>query len=53
MGDKEILIKAVLQVISSYLMSIFQLPISLYNELKSLILNFWWGGGQEERKIDW
>ena len=52
-GGKEILIKAVLQVVPSYLISIFQLPISLRNKLKSLILNFWWGGGQGERKIAW
>ena len=52
-GGTEILIKAVLQVVPSYLISIFQLPICLCNELKSLLLNFWWGGGQGERKIAW
>ena len=40
---KEILNKAVLQVVPSNLISIFQLPISLCNELKSPLLNFWWG----------
>ena len=44
-GKEGILIKAVLQLVPSYLMSIFQFPLSLCNDIKSLLLNFWWGGG--------
>ena len=42
-GGCEILIKVDLQSIPTYIMSLFKLPISLCDELKSLFLNFLWG----------
>ena len=42
-AGKEILIKAVAQSISTYTMSVFQLPMKLYDELDSLCAKFWWG----------
>ena len=50
---KEILIKAVAQLIPTYTMSVFQLPIKLCEELQAMCAQFWWGQIGNERKIDW
>jgi len=42
-AGKEILIKAVVQAIPTYSMSVFQLPKKLCNSLNSLVSRFWWG----------
>ena len=38
---KEILIKAVAQSIPTYTMSVFQLPMKLFDELNSMCARFW------------
>ncbi|XP_024024678.1 uncharacterized protein LOC112092512 [Morus notabilis] len=43
-GGREILIKAVAQATSTYAMSVFKLPSTLYEELQSLVSRFCWGG---------
>ncbi|KAL5840007.1 hypothetical protein ACOSQ4_012615 [Xanthoceras sorbifolium] len=53
MGGKEILIKAVAQAISTVTMSIFQWPSALCNELCSMIMGFWWGATDGNKKIRW
>lgn len=53
MGGKEILIKAVLQSIPAYSMSIFKLPISLCNEIQMMASKFWWGSTNEKQKMHW
>ena len=50
---KEVLIKAVAQVIPTCTMSCFKIPDSLCDEMTSLIRNFWWGQCKEERKMAW
>ncbi|KAL2933269.1 hypothetical protein RDABS01_016388 [Bienertia sinuspersici] len=50
---KEILIKAVAQAIPTYLMSIFKLPDGLLDDTHSLLAKFWWGNGDNERKLHW
>ena len=52
-GGLEILIKVVAQAISTYAMSVFKIPITLCNDLQSLIACFWWAGGCDDRKIHW
>ncbi|XP_059454931.1 uncharacterized protein LOC132185134 [Corylus avellana] len=52
-AGKEILLKAVIQAIPSYCMSIFLLPKSLCSELNSLMTRFWWGHKEKDRKIAW
>ncbi|XP_075669906.1 putative mitochondrial protein AtMg00310 [Castanea sativa] len=53
MGGKEVLIKAVAQVIPVYTMSCFQLPQSLCDDLESMMRSFWWGQKQNEAKMSW
>ena len=50
---KEVLIKSVIQAIPTYTMSCFKLPKELIHELETMIRNFWWGYGNEGRKIHW
>jgi hypothetical protein len=41
-AGKEVLLKAVIQVIVTYNMCVFQLPTTLCKEINSLMHNFWW-----------
>ncbi|XP_073121019.1 uncharacterized protein [Henckelia pumila] len=51
---KEILLKAVVQAIPSYVMSVFSLPINLCDELERMMNSFWWvKSGQNERGLRW
>lgn len=52
-GGKEVLIKAVLQAVPTYVMSCFQLPVSLVKECNRVLARFWWGGEEEGRKVHW
>ena len=42
-AGKEIFIKAVAQAIPMYAMSVFKIPNTLYDEMTSMVRNFWWG----------
>ncbi|XP_017979847.1 PREDICTED: uncharacterized protein LOC108662780 [Theobroma cacao] len=50
---REVLIKAVTQAISTYVMSCFKLPNSLCSEIDSTIAKFWQGGTENAAKIHW
>jgi ribonuclease HI len=52
-AGKEILIKAVIQAIPTYSMSVFLLPKVLCKELNSLMQKFWWGHKENTSKIHW
>jgi ribonuclease HI len=52
-AGREILIKAVVQAIPTYSMSCFRLPDRLCHELEGLMRRFWWGHGDNKRKICW
>ena len=52
-ASKEVLIKAVAQSIPTYIMSVFQLPMKLCDELDALCAKLWWGQVRNERKIHW
>lgn len=53
LAGKEILLKAVVQVIPSYSMSVFLIPISLCKYLNRLMQSFWWGHLSNDSKIHW
>jgi ribonuclease HI/exonuclease III len=52
-AGKEVMIKAVLQAIPTYTMSIFLLPKELCRELNTLMQKFWWGHKENDKKISW
>ena len=52
-AGKEILIKAVAQVVPSYTMSCFKLPNTLCDELTKMVRQFRWGQVKEEKKLAW
>ena len=52
-AGREVLIKAVVQSITTYSMSCFMLPDSLCNDLNSMFCNFWWGHHDRKRKAHW
>ena len=50
-AGKVIFIKVVTQAIPMYTMSVFKIPNTLYDEMTSMVWNFWWGKWME--KIKW
>uniref|UniRef100_A0A803P1E8 RNase H type-1 domain-containing protein n=1 Tax=Cannabis sativa TaxID=3483 RepID=A0A803P1E8_CANSA len=52
-GGKEILLKAVIQAIPSYAMSVFKLPDSFCNFVEKEMANFWWGIADGKHKLHW
>ncbi|KAK3211935.1 hypothetical protein Dsin_016641 [Dipteronia sinensis] len=49
---KEVLLKAVIQSVPTYSMSLFRLPQAI-TDLHIISANFWWGSDDEKRKIHW
>ncbi|XP_075655057.1 uncharacterized protein LOC142625254 [Castanea sativa] len=52
-AGREVLIKVVIQAISTYAMGCFKLPLGLCNEIEVMVRKFWWGQRGEKRKIHW
>jgi hypothetical protein len=52
-AGREILIKAVVQAIPTYSMSVFMLPKALCRSLNSLMNRFWWGHNSDHRTLAW
>ena len=52
-AGREVLIKTVVQAISTYIMSCFELSVGLCSEIESLVKKFWWGQKRDCRKIYW
>jgi ribonuclease HI len=52
-AGKEILLKAVVQAIPTYCMSVFRLPNALCSEINSLMQKFWWGHQDNNSRIHW
>ena len=51
--SKEVLLKVVVQVIPTFAMSCFRLPIGLCQDIEMLIRKFWWEQRGDSRKIHW
>ena len=47
------LLKAIVQVIPTFAMSCFKLPVGLCNDIEAIIRKFWWGQRGDRRKIHW
>jgi hypothetical protein len=52
-GAKEIIIKSVLQSISTYAMGFFKFLAGLTDDLMQIIRNFWWGDEEDRRRMHW
>jgi len=52
-AGKEVMIKAVVQSIPTYSMSVFRLPIGLLKDIEAVIRKFYWGCLENSRKIHW
>ena len=50
---REVLLKAIIQVIPTYTIGCFKLPVGLCNEIEALIKKFWWGQMGDRRNIHW
>jgi hypothetical protein len=50
-AGKEILLKAVVQAISTYCLSVFQFPVLLCKEINGLMQKCWWGHMANNAKI--
>jgi len=53
LAGKEVLLKAVVQAIPTYSMSVFLLLVSLCRDLNQLMQSFWWGHLSKDSKIHW
>ncbi|XP_042969073.1 uncharacterized mitochondrial protein AtMg00310-like [Carya illinoinensis] len=49
----EVYLKAVIQALPTYTMSVFKLSITLLQSINKAIQRFWWGQQDKERKIHW
>lgn len=52
-ADKEVLLKSIVQVISTYTMSIFLLPRKTCKDIASTMAKFWWGNRNKSFGIHW
>ena len=52
-AGREVLIKAVVQAISAYSMSVFMLPRGWCDEINALVAKYWWGLQGSSWKIHW
>ena len=52
-AGREVLIKAIAQVIPTYAMSVFKLPKDLCSSIQYMINEFWWGNNKGSRSIYW
>lgn len=50
---KEVLIKGVVQVIPTYIMSFYRIPKNCCKEIEAMLENFWWRSKDKEHKIHW
>jgi hypothetical protein len=52
-GGKEVLLKAVIQAIPAYAMSVFKLPKQVIKGIQDAMSCYWWGDDEEQKHMHW
>ncbi|XP_060974663.1 uncharacterized protein LOC133039744 [Cannabis sativa] len=52
-AGKEVVLKAVIQAIPSYVMSCYKIPASICQKIEKLMAQFWWGSFGKKSKTHW
>ncbi|XP_059436328.1 uncharacterized protein LOC132169286 [Corylus avellana] len=52
-AGKEVLLKAIIQAIPIYMMSVFKLPKTLNRQINSMMARFWWGHKENTLRVAW
>jgi hypothetical protein len=52
-GGKEVLLKAVIQAIPAYAMSVFKLPKLVIKGITDAMSRYWWGDDDEQKHMHW
>ena len=52
-AGREVLVKAVVQALPAYPMSMFKFPAVICKELDAMVADFWWGKSDGVRKTHW
>jgi hypothetical protein len=52
-AGKEVFLKSVIQAIPSFVMSCFQIPVLICEDMRKAIANFWWGIEEGKKKMHW
>ena len=52
-GGKEVLLKAVIQAIPAYAMSVFKLPKQIIKGIITAMSQFWWGDDDQQKHMHW
>ncbi|XP_048492142.1 uncharacterized protein LOC125493157 [Beta vulgaris subsp. vulgaris] len=52
-AGKEVLLKAVIQAVPTYLMGVYKIPATIIQKIQAAMARFWWGSSDAKRKIHW
>jgi hypothetical protein len=52
-GEKEVLLKAVIQAIPAYAMSVLKLPKLVIKGITDAMARYWWGDEDDQKHMHW